>query len=367
MASIGPEVLQAYFQKATNMGEQEEEMATEVILAQGPHMGRKVAEMGRARGRKTVSRADLLADLLELVPKDCISFGKKLVRLNETDDGAGVVLDFSDGTDAEAHCVLGADGIHSLVRQYVLGPQHPAALPKNYDKWQVYRTLVSVDEATKNIPEKWTRNVPILLGPRGHINCIPLNKGTRLSAGVAVRGAALGSGSQTRQLDPKLYEDYSEEAQQIVRLVLRDTSASWSVGDHDHAPTYVRGCVAIVGDAAHASLPFAGNGAAQALEDAAVLYHVLKAVGLRKEVVHEVLLAYDATRRTRSQDVVDLARKFGRIYAYAWEGLHEDPEKMKAFFSEAARFTNDFDVEKQNADAVELFRKLAGVRGCYGA
>ena len=64
MESIGPEVRQAYVDKATNMGEEEEEMVTEVILAQGPHMGELVAQLGRANGRNSISRADLLEGLL---------------------------------------------------------------------------------------------------------------------------------------------------------------------------------------------------------------------------------------------------------------------------------------------------------------
>lgn len=367
MASIGPAVLRAYLDKATSMGEEDEEMVTEVILAQGPHAGERVAELGRARGRKSVSRADLLAGLLGLVPAGRVVFGKRLMWLEEADDGAAgggrISLEFLDGTRVFAHCVLGADGIHSVVRRFVLGEHHPAAAPKNRDRWQVYRTLVTAEEARKHIDEKWTRNVPILLGPRGHVNCIPLNKGTRLSAGVAVRGAAVGDGRRPKKLDPDLYADYSEEAQKIVRMVARDTSASWSVGDHDHAPSYVRGCVAVVGDAAHASLPFAGNGAAQALEDAAVLCHLFVAGSssswTTRDAVRNALVAYDTTRLPRSQAVVELARKFGRIYAYAEDGgMHEDPEKMKTFFSEAARFTNDFDVEKQNRDAVEEFMRL---------
>lgn len=357
MASIGPDVLRAYLDTATNMGEEDDEMVTEVILAQGPHAGERVAELGRAKGRKSVSRADLLAGLLALVPAGCITFGKRLMWLEDADDQTGIYLEFLDGTRTKAQCVLGADGIHSVVRRFVLGEYHPAATPKNHDSWQVYRTLVTIEEARKHIDEKWTRNVPILLGPRGHVNCIPLNKGTRLSAGVAVRGAAFSDGRRAKALDPESYKDYSEEAQQIIRLVARDTSASWSVGDHDHAPSYVRGCAAIVGDAAHASLPFAGNGAAQALEDAAVLCYLFKAVAWTKDV-QNALVAYDTTRLPRSQAVVELARKFGWIYAYAEGGLHEDPGKLKRFFSEAARFTNDFDIEKQNKDAVDVFLRL---------
>ncbi|GAP84026.2 putative FAD NAD -binding domain-containing protein [Rosellinia necatrix] len=386
MALLGPEVQQAYFDKALNMGEEDQEMVTEVILAQGPHAGQLVAELGKAKGRKTVSRADLLDGFRALLPPGHISFGKRLAKISER-SAAGeqhrVELTFQDGTTASADCLLGADGVHSITRAYLLGEGHPATRPKNHDGWRIYRTMVPAEEARKQINPKWTTSVPILLGPRGHINCIPLNKNTRLSAGVAVRGAEpttddddddddnnnKNNGSRPPPpLDPAWYADYSEEAQQIVRLVARDTSASWRARDHDHAPRYARGRVAMLGDAAHAALPFAGNGAAQALEDAAVLDRLLGEVRAAAEVP-AALRAFCEARRPRTRAVVDLARRFGRVYAFAdvddddeggegGKGMHEDPARMRAFFARAAAFTNDFDVARQNEDAVALYHRL---------
>ncbi|KAI2470250.1 FAD/NAD(P)-binding domain-containing protein [Annulohypoxylon bovei var. microspora] len=361
MTLISPEVRQAYFDKALTMGDENQEMVTEVILGQGPHQGQLVAELGRAKGRKTVSRADLLDGFLALVPSERISFSKRLVGITEQSSDKHVVhLSFHDGSEATADCLLSADGIHSVTRNYLLGPDHPAASPKNHDGWQIYRTMVSTEEARKQINPKWTTSVPILLGPRGHINCIPLNKNTRLSAGVAVRGAVSpvsqnGNGNGGGPpLDPALYADYSEEAQQIVRMVARDTSASWTAVDHDHAPFYARSRVAMLGDAAHAALPFAGNGAAQALEDAAVLDSLFVHV-TQPDQIPRALAAFDQVRRPRSQAVVDLARKFGRVYAYAEDGMHEDPERMRRFFAEMAAFTNEFDVRGQNESALRVF------------
>ncbi|KAI4863218.1 FAD/NAD(P)-binding domain-containing protein [Hypoxylon rubiginosum] len=357
MSLIGPEVRQAYADKALSLGDEEREMATEVILAHGRFRGQKVAELGRAKGRKTVSRADLLDGFLALIPPGRVSFGRRLVGIEERRSGEHRVrLTFEDGTEAAADCLLGADGIHSVTRGYLLGPDHPAAAPVNHDGWQIYRTMVPTEEAVKQIDPRWTTTVPILLGPRGHVNCIPLNKNTRLSAGVAVRGAVFSAvDGSAPPLDPALFTEYSEEAQKIVRMVAKDTSASWTAADHDHAPFYARGRVAMFGDAAHAALPFAGNGAAQALEDAAVLDRLFAHVDSPKQIA-AALEAFDAVRRPRSQAVVDLARKFGRVYAYAEEGrMHEDPARMKQFFGEMAAFTNEFDVAAQSERAYNLF------------
>ncbi|KAM7201079.1 hypothetical protein V8F33_003491 [Rhypophila sp. PSN 637] len=398
MSLIGPEVLKAYFDNASNIGEDDVEMVTEVILAHGPHAGELVAELGRAKGRKSISRADLLHGLVQLIPKDKITLGKKLVHMQERIPDIGKVknqLLFQDGSTAETDCVIGADGIHSVVRSYLLGPSHPATRPKNHDRWQVYRTLIPTQEAiTKHgIDPRYTNIVSIMTGPKGHVNIVPLKKGTILSAGVAVRGISTPSSSstftsvssamtETSKLDPSLYESYHPIAQPIIKMIASPSTpntATWSVGDHDHAPFYMQRQIAMIGDAAHASLPFAGNGAAQALEDAAVLDHLFD----RVTQVHQIqaaLLAYETVRMKRSQDVGDMARKFGRVYAHcgddelegAGQGLWrdesgkssrtpplvQDPKRLRKFFAEASAFTNDFDLVKQNQEAVEEFERL---------
>ncbi|KAI1753358.1 hypothetical protein F4782DRAFT_91860 [Xylaria castorea] len=360
MGLLGPEVRQAYFDKALSMGEEHQETATEVILAYGRYTGQVVAELGRAKGRKTVSRADLLDGFRALIPPSHIGFGKRLRDIVELPASGGhrrLRLNFEDGTSAWADCLLGADGIHSVTRAYLLGVDHPATTPKNHDGWQIYRTMVSTEEARKQIDPKWTTSVPIFLGPKGHVNCIPLNKNTRLSAGVAICGGASEQPRARKSLDPRVYKDYSKDARQIIDMVAKDTSSSWAAADHDHAPFYARNNVAIFGDAAHAALPFAGNGAAQALEDAAVLNALFECISEPKEVA-TALRAFCEVRRPRSQAVVDLSRKFGRIYAFAEDGMHEDPARMKNFFVLTAAMTNYFDVKRQNDEAVKLFRQL---------
>lgn len=84
MECLGPEVREAYVGRAVAMASDEDEVvATEVFVGHGPHAGQRVAELGPARGRKSISRADLLAGLLALVPRERISFGKRLLAIQE--------------------------------------------------------------------------------------------------------------------------------------------------------------------------------------------------------------------------------------------------------------------------------------------
>src|SRR5207247_7417751 len=68
-------------------------------------------------------RGDLHAALSSVVSPDLISFNKKLADLERT--GPGVTLCFSDGSSAHADAVVGADGVHSRVREILLGPERP--------------------------------------------------------------------------------------------------------------------------------------------------------------------------------------------------------------------------------------------------
>ncbi|KAF7514777.1 hypothetical protein G7054_g15010 [Neopestalotiopsis clavispora] len=451
MTLIGPELRGTYFDKAHIMAaDQDMEMATEVILAHGENKGTRVAELGRAKGRMSIARSDLLDGFWSLLPKETVVFGKKLAAITEKqatgkegpDQRDMVSITFTDGTKAEADVLIGADGVHSLTRSHLLGADHPATAPKNHDNWVVYRTMVSMDEARRCIDDKWCgTGVPILLGPRGHGQPDPAEQGNetkrrggsprRIEPGPGrgtinntARGGPgttnttttgdreAGPGADQKKLDPANYGDYTDEAQEIIRMVARDTSASWKPADHDHAPFYARG--AALEDAAVLAALFARLEELQqkhvqrrrqqqqqqqqqntsSLADKDAKNSTLAAPSLPPSssssssssaelhwdaaaAIRTALRAYDVVRRQRSQRVVELARKFGRVYAYVEEApgdggggggdgdgdnekmmMHESPERMRAFFAEMSSFTNDFDVAGQNREAVELLDML---------
>lgn len=354
MGLIGEEVKQTYFDRAVNLGEEDEEMVTEVILAHGPHTGQCVAELGRAKGRKTIARAELLRGLMELIPKERVKFGKRVKSIES--NAEAVDVQFEDGEQIQADCIIGADGMRSPTRSYILGPEHPATAPKNHDGWHIYRRMMPMEKAIANgIDTKWTKYVPIFLGPRGHVNSLPLDKGKRLNVGVAIRGAKFSATGEAAPLDPEDYSDYSEEAKMFVRMVAEDTNMQWTAADHDDAPTYYRGHVCMIGDAAHTMYGFAGNGAAQALEDCAVLTHLFSKVTESRQI-EAAFKAYDEARRPRSQAVVEQTRKYGRVYAYAEPELKNNPSGMREFFKQGAAFTNNADLVEQNERAMRLFQ-----------
>ncbi len=140
--------------------------------------------------------------------------------------------------------------------------------------------------------------------------------------------------------------------------------------DHDPAPFFHKSNAVMIGDAAHATFPFIGNGAAQAIEDAAVL-HALFAHVTRKSQLSAAFSAFDETRRPRALRVVELSRKAGRIYSYEFDGFWDEKdgiEALKEKWMNVASFTNNVDLATQNRLAVSAFQHKTspGTNGLYG-
>lgn len=126
---IGPQAEQAYLRQAThNMWKEERNTWFEYRYGMGPNEGEVIAAPRNETGQSTVHRAKFLEEFVSLVPKEIAHFGKRLDAI--IDKGTeGVLLHFKDGTTATADCVVGADGVHSVVRKHLLGEEHPATNP----------------------------------------------------------------------------------------------------------------------------------------------------------------------------------------------------------------------------------------------
>ena len=133
-----------------------------------------------------------------------------------------------------------------------------------------------------------------------------------------------------------------------------DAPDIWALFDLNPLPTFYKGRVALLGDAAHATTPHQGAGAGQALEDA----YVLSAL-LGDERTHTVadlpaaFMAYDAVRRPRSQKVVSTSRSAGLTYAFRGPA-GDNREAIAAELSQRYRWIWEEDMVLQSARAKEL-------------
>ncbi|KAH8647724.1 hypothetical protein BX600DRAFT_475776 [Xylariales sp. PMI_506] len=355
MDCISPKIKQAYFKKSHYMANEEDmEMATQFILASGEHAGTLVAELGKAKGRRSVHRAHFIEGLLEDESlRERLHFAKRLVSIAADDAETNTVTaSFADGTTESFDLMFGAEGVKSPARRFILGADHPAADPVNYDEWRAFSRHVPMEEAKKVVSKESIDAVRCFCTPLGFINGIPVDLGQTFSITCyqrdnksPVRGAA--------KFDPEQWKGFLPAVDALVSLLEKDAKEDWQLQDHDHATAYYKGQVAIIGDAAHATYPHAGNGAAQAIEDAAVLTSVFSALTSKKEIT-AALAAFDAVRRPRSQKVIDLTRLFAKLYSQ--DPGEIDLGSMRAQMKEGGMYMNSVDMQAQVQEAVDIFK-----------
>ena len=217
----------------------------------------------------TAHRADLLEALRGAVPGDHIRLGKRCTRVDA--NGPRHTLRFEDGETAVADVVIGADGIHSMVRAALTAPA-----PATYSGLCAFRALVPAEAA----PPFARRPAQALwLGPGHHLVHYPIAAG-RLINLVAFAPAGdyrTESWTATARVEELLAEfaGWDDRLTSLIRAA--GTPGRWALLDRTPLTWWTRGTVTLLGDAAHPMFPFFAQGAAQAIEDAATLARCLAA------------------------------------------------------------------------------------------
>lgn len=132
-----------------------------VYKGQGEHEYESICQQKNATGMQSLHRAHFLDELVKAVPPQRAHFNKRLESITDQPEQE-VVLYFKDGTMAKADAVIGADGIHSRVREYLLGKE--AARPV-FSGYVAYRGLVSMDAAVEKLGAEYAQNSMMLCGP----------------------------------------------------------------------------------------------------------------------------------------------------------------------------------------------------------
>jgi salicylate hydroxylase len=234
-------------------------------------------------------RADLLSALAGAVPAERIHPGHRLVGL--ADRGDRVEARFAGGTRVEVDVLVGADGIHSAVREELFGPEQP-----HFTGCVAYRGLVPADRLCDLGLEVTTQ---VWMGPGGHFVHYFVSGG-RLVNFVAIVERdtwTLESWTDRGDLADALaaFEGWHPQTRAILRAV--DETFIWALFDRPPMPRWSEGRVTLLGDACHAMLPFMAQGAAQAIEDGATLAACLAEAG---SDVPEALRRYERLRIPRT-------------------------------------------------------------------
>jgi len=134
-----------------------------------------------------------------------------------------------------------------------------------------------------------------------------------------------------------MMDDFASESidERFRQLLRKANPIKWGLFHHSRTSTYHRGRVVLLGDSAHASLPFQAAGAAQGLEDALVLSSVLTELGkLHKDDldmtprIEAGLEAYDSVRRPRAQKQLEQSAEVSRMIFFQHEEVGDDMSKV---------------------------------------
>jgi salicylate hydroxylase len=239
-----------------------------------------------------VHRADLQGALLRLVGPRPLRLGHRLTGVSRAGDGGDdMILTFADGTTHRADLVVGADGIHSVVRESLVRDT-PV-----FSGLGVFRGLVLVDRLPAPAREPLIR---MWLGPGRHFVCYPVAGGSLMSFAAIAPLAAEGAESWSAAGDPaaliEAFDGWSGLVSDITRAA--DTVRRWALYDRPVLHTWSAGRLTVLGDAAHPMLPFMAQGANQAVEDAVELASLLAGAG--RDEIPQLLLTYEKARAPRA-------------------------------------------------------------------
>lgn len=255
----------------------------------------ETAEQKYGAPQLTIHRADLLAALADLFPAERVQLGKRAQKISQ--NGEGVEVAFEDGTSVKLAALIGADGIHSVVRTAMFGAESP-----RFTGIVAYRAVVPADRL-QGVPNlgaftKWWGP-----NPQSQIVTFPLNRGKDIFIFATTpqdtwhleSWTAPGSVEELRDQ----YKDYHGEARALLDAC--DTVLKTALYERDPMTSWTQGRMALLGDAAHPMLPFMAQGAGMAIEDAVVVARHLEGVSV--EDLPAALRRYERTRIERTSQI----------------------------------------------------------------
>lgn len=238
------------------------------------------------------------SDLIDLLAEAARAQGVKvrlLQRVRGVSPGPRPVISLQNGDTREADLVIGADGLHSVLRSVINGNTAPF-----FTRQVAWRAVVPNTEGRG--PQ-----VRVHMGPGRHVVSYPLRDGRHMNL-VAVREQQNWVGESWTQADDpenlrRAFADFAPDIRALLDQV--DDVRQWGLFRHPVAPKWHAENCALLGDAAHPTLPFLAQGACMALEDAWGLVRSLDQAQNVTEALHD----YQALRERRAKRVIDAASR----------------------------------------------------------
>jgi salicylate hydroxylase len=263
----------------------------------------------------TVHRADLLDVLRGALKTTDIRLGMRCVAVDGGDRSAAAR--FADGSALEADIVVGADGIHSAVRESLFGADRP-----RFTGCICWRGMAPAAAVPRDIN---IADGTMWMGPHGHVVHYPVRRGELVNIVAHFDSDAWTEESWTHECDvAEVMTTYAAWNPALTRLYpLSPRWYKWALYDRDPLERWTKGRATLLGDSAHAMLPYLGQGAGMAIEDGCVLAAMIARHG---EDLDAALSAYERLRvpRTRATVLGSRARAKENHLASPWARLKRD-------------------------------------------
>ena len=255
--------------------------------------------MALPEGFELVHRADLIAALATSA-RDAgvdVQLGARVQGVDA--DGAQAVLRMADGTVSRQDILIGADGLHAQTRTAVLGDIAPF-----FTQQVALRALIP--------GRAQSAEARVFMGPGRHLVTYPLRGGAITNIVAVEERASWAEEGWNHTDDPEnLRAAFAGFCPEIADMLAQvETVNIWGLFRHPVADRWSRGAVALLGDAAHPTLPFLAQGAVMALEDALVLADALAVHDSRDRA----FAAYQAVRKPRATRAIEAANANARNY-----------------------------------------------------
>ncbi len=255
-------------------------------------------------------RADLVELLASTLGAGVVHTGHRCTGFAQDDNVARV--SFANGAIVESDIVVGCDGIHSELRPYVFPPSRPV-----FSGSIAYRGTVPHERVPR-----WPNNVWLMwLGKGKHFLTFPLRAGKLINYVGFVPADQEMKESWSAPGDPDvLRHEFAGWDPRIENLLAQvQMTFRWALYDREPLPTWTKGRLTLLGDAAHPMLPHLGQGANQSIEDGMALATILARSSPKSAPA--ALLAYERLRRERVAQVQRGARENGLRYDSAYSDL----------------------------------------------
>ncbi|QYM75464.1 FAD-dependent monooxygenase [Leucobacter luti] len=298
-------------------------------------------------------RPDLVNALAGELAPETIRLGHRLTALQRTD--TGVRVEFEHGEHGEFDAVVGADGIHSVVRSSLMHLPTPV-----YSGFIAYRGVLDASL----LPDDWPMISQVWMGEGKHFMCYPLKQRKLFNyvgfvpSDRPLKESWSAPGDVAELAAEFAGENWDPRLRHFISLI--EQTFWWGLHDHEPLTNWSEGRVTLLGDSAHTMLPHAGQGVNQAMEDSITLAFFLREAS-GPDGIAEAFKRYTAVRMQRTAILQNASRRSGSQFDAQNE--FEDIAKRDADLRAGRDFRRsvvfDFDAVAAAEKALTRFRRIS--------